>query len=261
MSDWLFSEDNYCPKSSNDRHLAVNSVRLIRMINRLRPSRGSRTGIYKVSSLVKIITSLLLIMIVTLGSDQSVIVLILACKLLELALLERSDIVRVVSIGAIAVLLTTITLLPAYFVYGYSTVLTTIIRVAACVLIVNIFACSSKWRRVIQSFRWLKVPNFLILLLDLTLKYIFILGKVASDLFLSLRKRSIGTSADNYVSLGGVVGMLFIKSKRHADYTWQAMQSRGFSGNYTGQMESMNWQSVLYLVSYLGLVLVVMLLG
>jgi cobalt/nickel transport system permease protein len=74
------------------------------------------------------------------------------------------------------------------------------------------------------------VSEVVTLTLGLTLKYIVVLGSVALEMLEALRLRSVGRNDDKRASIGGVGGMLFLKSREAAEDTAAAMRCRGFEG-------------------------------
>ena len=68
--------------------------------------------------------------------------------------------------------------------------------------------------------------------LDITLKYIVILGNICVDMLNAVRLRSVGRNKDKKSALSGVMGVTFLKSREMADEMYQAMVCRGFDGEY-----------------------------
>jgi cobalt/nickel transport system permease protein len=77
-----------------------------------------------------------------------------------------------------------------------------------------------------------RVPDVVILTPSLALKNIVALGNVALEMLEALRLRSVGRNRDKSASIGGIGGVLFLKSGKAAETTTQAMRCRGFEGDY-----------------------------
>jgi len=77
-----------------------------------------------------------------------------------------------------------------------------------------------------------------ILVLDITLKYITLLGDFALSMLYALRLRSVGKNDGKTASLSAVAGTMFLKSKEMAEEMYAAMECRGFTGTYrvTGRL-------------------------
>ncbi|WBL48029.1 energy-coupling factor transporter transmembrane component T [Clostridium estertheticum] len=69
--------------------------------------------------------------------------------------------------------------------------------------------------------------------MDLTIKYIVLLGEHSINLLHALKLRSIGITPNKYNSLTGIIGNLFIKSYKMSEEMFHAMECRGFVGEYT----------------------------
>ena len=69
--------------------------------------------------------------------------------------------------------------------------------------------------------------------MDITIKYIVLLGEHSINLLFALKLRSIGITSNKYNSLTGIMGNLFIKSYKMSDEMFHAMECRGFIGEYT----------------------------
>ena len=80
----------------------------------------------------------------------------------------------------------------------------------------------------------LHVPSVFVFTLDITLKYIVLLGDLIKDLLTSLTLRSVGKNNKKYQSVGGVMGQTFIRSVKMSQEMYEAMQCRGFTDDYKG---------------------------
>jgi len=82
------------------------------------------------------------------------------------------------------------------------------------------------------SLKMFFVPDIFIFAIDITIKYITILGELALNMLYALRLRSVGRSRDKHTPLAGIAGTMFIKSKEMSEELYNAMECRGFSGEY-----------------------------
>ena len=64
------------------------------------------------------------------------------------------------------------------------------------------------------------------------------LGDFILHMLYALKLRSVGVNKKKYVSLSGIAGTAFIKSKEMAEDMYQAMECRGFCGEYKRQKRS-----------------------
>jgi cobalt/nickel transport system permease protein len=101
------------------------------------------------------------------------------------------------------------------------------------------------------------VPDIFILVLDIAIKYIVMLGEFALNMLYALKLRSIGINNHKYISLSGIAGTMFIKSKEMAEEMYTAMECRGFTGEYkTFSKFKFNWKDLAIILIYILIVLI-----
>ena len=96
----------------------------------------------------------------------------------------------------------------------------------------QIFASLTAWHDIIASLRYLRVPSIFILILHISLKYIYLLGETALALLYAFRLRAVGRTQGKGMTMGGIMGTLFIRSRMEAQALYQAMVCRAFDGTY-----------------------------
>ena len=73
-------------------------------------------------------------------------------------------------------------------------------------------------------------PGILIFTLDITLKYIVLLGNLLQDLLTAVLLRSVGCNRSKYTSVGGVLGVTFLRGTELNRQMVEAMICRGYTG-------------------------------
>lgn len=116
-------------------------------------------------------------------------------------------------------------------------------KVLATVSLTMIVALTTPFHELTGALRAYRVPSLVIMTIDLALRGIVGLGTIALEVLCALGLRSVGRNRDKSGSLGGVGGVLFLKSSRAADETHMAMVCRGFSGEYSLAHERC-WQGI-----------------
>lgn len=106
------------------------------------------------------------------------------------------------------------------------------LKVLVSVASVSILTCTTQWNELIITLKIFRIPDIFILVLDITIKYIIILGEFSLNMVYALKLRSVGKNNNKSTALSGVVGTMFIKSKEMAEEMYGAMESRGFTGTY-----------------------------
>ena len=97
----------------------------------------------------------------------------------------------------------------------------------------NIHTCTTRWDTLARGARILPVPDIFILVLDVSLRYIALLGELTLEMFRALALRSVGKNRDKRGSVAGIAGSVFISSRAMAEDLYAAMACRGFTGVYT----------------------------
>ena len=59
-----------------------------------------------------------------------------------------------------------------------------------------------------------------------------ILGNIIHNLFTAMQLRSVGKNNKKYQSIGGIMGVTFIRSAEMSREMYEAMQCRGFTDDY-----------------------------
>jgi cobalt/nickel transport system permease protein len=157
---------------------------------------------------------------------------------------------------------TFVILLPAAF-WGnsYSSVMITS-KVFTTVMAVNILSHSTRWNSITNALKRFFVPDIFIFVLDITIKYILMLGDFSLNMLYSIKLRSVGRNENKYASLSGVAGTMFIKSKEMAEDMYAAMECRGFTGEYIINSKlKFTFADYLYIIINIGIIFIFVYLG
>lgn len=140
--------------------------------------------------------------------------------------------VRILKMSIVVTMFTAIIMLPAFLLgNSYSSIMITT-KVFATIAAMGLLSHSTKWSTLIEAFKRFYVPDIFILTLDITIKYIYMLGEFSLNMFYALKLRSVGKNHNKYSSMAGIAGSVFLQSKEMAEDMYHAMECRGFSGEY-----------------------------
>ncbi|MBQ7247519.1 MAG: energy-coupling factor transporter transmembrane protein EcfT [Lachnospiraceae bacterium] len=234
LPEWMNTPDSYVPPGGS--LFAVKTIRSLgRIMSDLRVQRGHEKA-RAVPALIKI--PLLLAVIITVSAVQSRLVLLAfgAVLLGYLCIWPARDILSVVRPSAAAGLLAAVLLLPALIAgsTGPANSALFVAKVVLCVMSVSIFNHTTQWYHITAALRKLHVPGVFVFALDITLRYIVLLGRLICDLLTSLSLRSVGKARGRYGSVGGVMGVTFVRGAELNRETYEAMRCRGFTDDYSG---------------------------
>jgi cobalt/nickel transport system permease protein len=147
-------------------------------------------------------------------------------------LLPERDLVSVVKTVFASMVFSVIIMLPSVFMGHPRTLLTVLMKVTESVMILSILNTEVDWKNMTGALRAFKVPPIFILTLDLTVKYLVILGRFSDKLLESVMLRSVGKKNWKTSGVGDILGTTFLKSQRIAQHTSEAMECRLFNGTY-----------------------------
>ncbi len=117
-------------------------------------------------------------------------------------------------------------------VQGVATAAVMVIRTATAVSLMVLLALTTRWNDLLASLQSLLVPKALVMILGMTFRYVFFLVKIAEDMHLALRSRSIKPLERRNVRqwTASRISMLLRRSLAMSEGVHLAMVSRGFDG-------------------------------
>jgi cobalt/nickel transport system permease protein len=232
MPEWLLKKDNYIAEKDKDAFINKSILSILGVLTRFKLQTGYKQNKFGVNVLVKLTSTLLLILFVSLTKSLAFVLVINACLLVIINFLNIEEIKYILKISSVAAMFTLIILLPSILMPNGNHVMLITLKVLASVTTVNILACTTQWNELMSTFKVFHVPDMFIFVLDITIKYIIVLGEFSLNMIYSLKLRSVGKSKDKTTALSGIVGTMFIKSKEMAEEMYGAMECRGFTGEY-----------------------------
>ncbi|MFZ5985850.1 MAG: cobalt ECF transporter T component CbiQ [Bacillota bacterium] len=122
-----------------------------------------------------------------------------------------------------------------YFSYeGLNAVVKMVMRTGVSLSFGYVLFMTTRWSGITKSLSILGVPGFVISILNMTYKYIFILIRVSIDLFEARFLRTIGRvdNRENRRFASGAMAYLFLKSHYISEEVYSSMICRGYSGKH-----------------------------
>ena len=232
MPNWLLKDEQYYPPSDKDGFINKSILSILSVLSKIRHQSGYKTNTFRVNAAFKVAFTFLLVVLLSLSTNFTFIFMIYVYLLVTLSFMDGKEIIKILSISILTAVFTFIILIPA-FLWGntYTSILITS-KVFLTVMAVNIVSHSTKWNFITGAFKRFFVPDLFILVLDITLKYIVMLGELSLNMLYALKLRSVGRNKSKYTSISGIAGAMFIQSKEMAEDMYAAMECRGFTGEY-----------------------------
>ena len=235
IPDWMREKTQGAPPRSGGAFALRSLKSLGGVLARLKVQRG-REGRHELPALVKLLLLLTVVILLSVSQRRLVLLAMAALVLGRLCLLPGALICDVLKSALGAALFSLLLFLPAMLLRpeGSANNLRVVGKIFLSVTAVNIFNRTTQWNHVTQALRRLRVPAIFVFLLDLTLKYIVLLGTGLQDLLTAFSLRAVGRGRKEYRSVGGVLGVTFLRSAELSRETWEAMCCRGFTDDYKG---------------------------
>lgn len=230
IPDWLKEQEEYNAPQDRDGFLTRSILSLMSMLASFRAKTISYGSKYPAP--LKLIVCLAMILTTSLARNMLIVYVILAILLAHICFLSGELLVRTITTSLAAALLSVVILIPAVFLGSPQSMLTVSTKVFVSVGLIGLLASTTEWNKLTAGLAAFHIPDVFIFTLDITLKYIVILGNISMDMLNALRLRSIGRNKSKAQSISGVLGVTFLKSRQMSEEMFQAMQCRGFEGEY-----------------------------
>jgi cobalt/nickel transport system permease protein len=232
MPDWLLKKDNYIPQNERDAFINKSILSILSILTKFRMQTEHKSNKFGINAAFKVLSALIVIVFVSLSKNSSFIIMIDVFLLLVVSLLNADEILHIIKIGTVASVFTFIILIPSILMGNINNSFLIVLKVLATVTIINITSCTTRWNDIIAALKMLFIPDIFIFVLDITMKYIVIFGEFSLNMLYALKLRSVGKSKGKSTSLSGIIGTLFLKSKEMSEEMYEAMECRGFTGEY-----------------------------
>ncbi|ADL53934.1 energy-coupling factor transporter transmembrane component T [Clostridium cellulovorans] len=233
IPEWLLEKDNYQPKEEKSSYIEKSIFSFIKVVSIIKHDKNQGILINSINPTLKVISTLIIIICISLSRRFTYLAILDIYVLFLLFFMERKSRKRILFRSLIFPLITLIALIPSIFNGNIQNSLLIFQKLIITILLVNLLSHSTKWNEVSKSLKLLFVPDIFIWIMDITIKYIVLLGEYSINLLWALKLRNIGLTANRYKSLTGIIGNLFIKSYRMSEEMACAMECRGFVGEYT----------------------------
>jgi len=171
MPEWLLKEDNYIPPGDRDTFIDKSILSILMVLTRFRLQAASnKKSALGINARVKMISSLILILTVSLTRSASYIFAVYVLLLLEISLLDARDIKHIIKSGAAVAVFTLIIFAPSALMGNAKNTLMIAMKVFASVTAVNILSCTTDWQDMMGSLKMFFVPDIFIFAIDITIK-------------------------------------------------------------------------------------------
>lgn len=255
IPQWLTRPEPYEPPKDRDRFLDRSIVSFVTLLSRFRSQSALERDLLWVSPVSKLAAAVLYVVLVSLTRQFGFVYLMLAYAAVLLALLSARELRRCLAGAFAAAALAYLILLPSALAGSRYSITMIPAKAFVCVSFVNLLSRTTRWDRLTGALRRFRFPDLFIFVIDITIKYIALLGEFALQMLYALRLRSVGRNRGKYGSLAGAAGTLFLKSRAMSEELYYAMECRGFTGEYRTARVRPTWRDGVFWALNAGLVL------
>ncbi|MBR4975447.1 MAG: hypothetical protein IKY61_00220 [Thermoguttaceae bacterium] len=228
---WLNSDEQYDPPRDRDAFVRRSAAALSSVLSQIRraPVSGSAFGL---STPVETFCVFALVLLVAAAQNFAFVEILGAATLVRVALLPPRRLADVLTAPFQAFLFSLLITAPAAFFGQPRAFVVVPCKTLVATTLISLLARSAPWNRLSASFKTFGAPDLFIFVFDLTLKYVALLSEIALQTLDAVRLRSVGRDRRKSATLGGVVGVAFLKAQDAVEEQFDAMTCRGFSGEY-----------------------------
>ncbi|MCY6960437.1 energy-coupling factor transporter transmembrane component T [Clostridium brassicae] len=232
-ADWLFKEEEYRPEKDHQQFLDKSIISILKVLSRIR-RRGmhSYKFLYRLNPTLKVIFTFLNIIFLSLSRSFVYTLLFDICGICFVFTLDSEERKNILVISITIPIFTLIMLIPSYLSGNVVNSTLILIKVIGSIISINILSYTTKWDHVTKALKFLRIPDLFIWVMEITIKYIVVLGERSVEMLYALKVRSVGKNNRKYNSLSKIMGNMFLKSKEMGEEMFSAMECRGFTGEY-----------------------------
>lgn len=229
LPDWACHDETYTPDRDRDYYITRSLLRLMLVLQALRQQAGRQQ---RVSALPGLSCTLLLILSLVLTQHSAYLFAVGAGEAVLLCLLPAKTLRQNLAGALLATAFCTLIVLPALWLGNGHRVLLLPAKTLLTVIALNLLQENFAWHSLTHACRQLHVPGIAIFVLDTTLRYIVLLGEEAAQLLTALKLRSVGHNPHKGRAIGGLLGVLLLRSQQMSLEMYDAMRCRCFTGDY-----------------------------
>ena len=225
LPDWMMREE-----ITEERHEVKNSFlqsNLSTVISLLSYLKIENRKKYSDSPVIRICE--LIILLILIYNSKSIVFLwtVGIFFLAEIVFFSGRDIRSIVKKLIRLIIFTAVILLPSYLLHPGIHPAFFLIRTVLLLLNLSVFLTKTSWSDFIAGLRGLYLPDEMVMIFDIAIKYFYILGNHIMNILYAVRIRSVGGGVSKKLT-GAILGQVYLISKEHMKSLYEAMLLRGY---------------------------------
>ena len=224
LPDWMMKEEITVNSSEvKSGFLQSNLSTVISLLSYLKIEDRKKYGGSPVIRICK-----LLILLVLIYNSKSIVFLwtVGIFLLAEIAFFSGKEIRSIVKKLIRLIIFTSVILLPSYLLHPSIHPTFFLIRTVLLLLNLSVFLTKTSWSDFIEGLRGLYLPQELVMIFDIAIKYFYILGNHIKSILYAIRIRSLQGVSKKLT--GAIMGQVYLISKEHMKSLYEAMLLRGY---------------------------------
>lgn len=224
LPDWMMKEEITVNSSEvKSGFLQSNLSTVISLLSYLKIEDRKKYG----GSPVIRICELLILLVLIYNSKSIVFLWTVGIFLLaEIAFFSGREIRSIVRKLIRLIIFTAVILLPSYLLHPSIHPTFFLIRTVLLLLNLSVFLTKTSWSDFIEGLRGLYLPEELVMIFDIAIKYFYILGNHIKSILYAIRIRSLQGVSKKLT--GAILGQVYLISKEHMKSLYEAMLLRGY---------------------------------
>jgi len=248
VPDWLLTQETYFPPADRDGFLKKTMMSVLSLLSQLKmETKQERYG--KTAPALRIVGAVFLILLISLSRNRMFLWLVFAVTALRLMIMDGNRILIVWKRALSVMLISVFFMLPAALFGNVAGTVQLCVKVFLTILLLGMETQSLTWNQITAGLQSFHVPDIVIFLLDITMKYILLLGEMCYAMLQALHIRSIGKNEKKTKFYFGILGITFLKSHELSEDMVKAMECRGFDGHFVFLKKKSDWRlNLLYIL-------------
>ncbi|MCH4071549.1 energy-coupling factor transporter transmembrane component T [Pseudoramibacter sp.] len=186
----------------------------------------------RVLPVLRVGAAVLCILLCALSRNAVFVITIITVELFRTAMLPPDEIAHILKALILPAIFTLLIMLPAVFFGHPKTMFTVTLKVLESVMVIAVLNSVADWQDLTQAFSLTEGTSMLVMILDMTMRFLMILGDYSNQLLEAVTLRSVGRDSWKHAKVDGILGTTFLKSRKMAEETSEAMACRCFDGRY-----------------------------
>lgn len=231
IPDWMCEAESYTPQKDRVSFVSKSINSIVQVMSSFKRNNDTKKA-KEANTSLRLLAMLIIIILTSVSRNFSFVLFMITIVIVRFAFMSGERIKTWIKTIVPVLFFSFLLLLPSLFLGNPRTLLTIVSKIFVCVSMVSAVNLTTDFNDITSALKRFHIPDVVIFIFDIAIKYIYILGEVCLNMLYGLKIRSIGKSKNKSTSASGILGTVFLKANEYATQTQKAMECRGFSGEY-----------------------------